>query len=163
MMFKRAVFETRRKPKHMITIKSKTTPKDFPNVKKRWDVNIKFKSQYWKEEFALLLELVFFFFFCFAIAWHCHSLTWTKRVNVFPRYRGHVMPQSECWWAFLTAAHHSFWASAKHFGTAPCARCKQGCRKNSSCRRWSWSSLPLVSVYYLVGQKRRRRRKKSTI
>ncbi|XP_051903084.1 cilia- and flagella-associated protein 54-like isoform X2 [Hippocampus zosterae] len=32
MMFKRAVFETRRKPKHMITIKSKTTPKDFPNI-----------------------------------------------------------------------------------------------------------------------------------
>ncbi|XP_061558417.1 cilia- and flagella-associated protein 54-like [Phycodurus eques] len=32
MMFKRAVFETRRKPKHMITIKSKTTLKDFPNI-----------------------------------------------------------------------------------------------------------------------------------
>ncbi|XP_061904625.1 cilia- and flagella-associated protein 54-like isoform X2 [Entelurus aequoreus] len=31
-MFKRAVFETRRKPKHYITIKTKTTLKDFPNI-----------------------------------------------------------------------------------------------------------------------------------
>ncbi|XP_057677422.1 cilia- and flagella-associated protein 54-like isoform X9 [Corythoichthys intestinalis] len=32
IMFKRAVFETRRKPKHIITIKSKITLKDFPNI-----------------------------------------------------------------------------------------------------------------------------------
>ncbi|XP_054611224.1 cilia- and flagella-associated protein 54-like [Dunckerocampus dactyliophorus] len=32
LMFKRAVFETRRKPKHIITIKTKTTLKDFPNI-----------------------------------------------------------------------------------------------------------------------------------
>nr|XP_057944060.1 cilia- and flagella-associated protein 54-like isoform X3 [Doryrhamphus excisus] len=32
LMFKRAVFETRRKPKHIIIIKTKTTLQDFPNI-----------------------------------------------------------------------------------------------------------------------------------
>lgn len=68
------------------------------------------------------------------------------------RCRGLVPQQSACYWTCLTTEQHSSWASWKHSGTVPFTHCRRGCLMNQSCRRWSWNSCRLASVYCLVSK-----------
>ncbi len=130
MVFKRSVYEPRRKPKGLFR------PKQKSNLKELQLVSIHFNN----------VEYIFFFLFFSNIFF----FTLISPVISLGRPRGLAHQPSVSWWRCSRAMLLGFWLCWKLYRTALSGLCRPACLKNSRSRMWCWSSFLLGLACCLV-------------